>query len=195
MIYIMKKVIRTKKEIIFTMEKNDAKTFIFNLSKQKLKFASFAIIDSGKDNEDFLEVVNYFNPSFLIKSDFGILDGYLVNKNVGKVYRLAHFGARLHSITKIQNKIELAVKPFDANVTITLKEHTFVVVVTLKKTHVTFSCDYNLNIIETNIKDTEEISIETVKKLYTTINKILVKQRHYYNKKEEAKKNDKSSNT
>jgi hypothetical protein len=180
MIYLTKITKKKKIEKRFTMTCEDAKHYLFGLKKNDFAGSDILVI-GAEPYLEFEEIKAFFSDSYLVPSNNGIIDILTANPLIPKSGRLRNRKASLIAIKKFVQKIMSKTDTRQSEI----KLHLNNVVIYLYGDELSFClvCNYELDIIKIEILDKQRLpitSLEHIDNLKKNINKILVKQRHYY---------------
>ena len=182
MIYMKKRSKKTKRSVITKMTLTDAKLFIYNLSKGRFKLSKYYIAGADRLNE-MEDILSFFSPEYITKEESNDFDMYLIKENVPKNNRISG-NITPTSILNIQQKVEKEFSEF--HVMFSLDDGKYRITLYDDNHKYTFVINDELEIenalIETVIHESALEEHEVVK---TRLNKLLIKQRYYYKRKNE----------
>jgi hypothetical protein len=185
MIYIERKT-KTKSKVE-KLNLDEAVRFIAEFRRYNAKSGSLYIIGSD-NNEELAELFRYFVPEMFHREETAPFHSFVVNIEIPEKKRLILSQVTKKSIEKFSKKIseELGIREnniyYGANFFALTFENDALLF--------DFVCSYKLEVINSYVRSRNnefKHSNEDTKKFEQTINRIFVKQRHYYKKKELTK--------
>jgi hypothetical protein len=198
MVTIIKKSKRSIRANKVVLSASDAKKFLFQLEDKDLNVDDY-IVFSADTQDEYIDVVGFFSPSFLPIRIYEGFDAHVVQKDIAKDRRMRQTGATITAIENFKVKIQkllMKMTDFYDDFTIQLSVTTeynidsFVIIIIFpfSEAKMRFTYAYDLQMIDASIvpmnveKDIPALVLANITK---KVNALFNKQRYYYKKKVE----------
>jgi hypothetical protein len=186
MIYIKRKT--DKKSKIQSLKLDEAVRFIADFGKHNARIGKLHVI--GADSQEELNnLFGYFIPDlFVYEANDTPFGSYLVNLQIPLKKRLLVTQATKKSIQKFSAKISQQLGVRENN--IYYGANFFALTFETENLLFDFVCSYKLEVLNSYVRSRNnefKYSTEDTKKFEEVINRIFVKQRYYYRKKDDTK--------
>jgi len=198
MVTIIKKSKRSIRANKVVLSASDAKKFLFQLEDKDLNIDDY-IVFSADTQDEYIDVVGFFSPSFLPTQAYEGFDAHVVQKDIAKDRRMRQTGATITAIENFKVKIQkllMKMTDFYDDFTIQLSVTTeynidsFVITIIFpfSEAKMRFTYAYDLQMLDASIvpmnveKDIPALVLANITK---KVNALFNKQRYYYKKKVE----------
>ena len=183
MITIIQKSKRSSKRNEFELSVNEAKEYLYEIDARSFRINYFLVYRSD-DSEELTQLVEYFNPEYLIEEVEEKFTIYKVNEKVGKYDRMRTAGASIKAINNFREKIQKELQ--DSEVSIIFEKDTFDILIQHPNRDLKIVCSYQLEIIRSLVlnHEWEFVDINENDLTVNFVNKLFRKQRYYYKQKD-----------